>query len=155
MGGVQEILTFLASLQRKLLGFEVVFSWLHTVSFFPKCSILDLEAEFMGHSEWVPLYLWVSSVQLLSGKCLHPATEAPVDSEFLSLLRISEFFGFQWQTFGRNSACFAESLADVAITRLFVANVVITRFFVANVAITSFLGCNFTHNTPPGDKLGL
>ena len=52
----------------------------------------------MGHSEWVPLYLWVSFVQLLSGKCLHPATEAPVDSEFLSLLRISEFLGFQWQT---------------------------------------------------------
>ena len=24
-------------------------------------------------------------------------TEAPVRSEFLSLLRISEFFGFQWQ----------------------------------------------------------
>ena len=70
--------------------------------------------------------------------------EAPVRSEFLSLLRISEFFGFQRQTFGRNSECFAESLVDVAIMRLFVANVVITRFFVVNVAITRSLGCNFT-----------
>ena len=26
-----------------------------------------------------------------------PPPEAPVSSEFLSLLRISEFFGFQWQ----------------------------------------------------------
>ena len=72
------------------------------------------------------------------------------DSELLSFLaprlKISEFFGIQWQTFGRNSERFAESLADVAITRLFVANVVITRFFVANVAITRFLGCNFTQN---------
>ena len=74
------------------------------------------------------------------------SAEAPQDSEFLSLLRISEFFGFQWQTFGRNSDRFAECLADVAITRLFVANVVISRFFVANVAIARFLGCNFTQN---------
>ena len=28
---------------------------------------------------------------------LTPEPEAPVSSEFLSLLRISEFFGFQWQ----------------------------------------------------------
>ena len=54
------------------------------------------------------------------------SAEAPQDSEFLSLLRISEFIGFQWQTFGRKSEWFAESLADVAITR--------------------FLGCNFTQN---------
>ena len=31
------------------------------------------------------------------GKIVIPSTEAPVSSEFLSLLRISEFFGFQWQ----------------------------------------------------------
>ena len=74
------------------------------------------------------------------------AAEPPQAAEFLQKRLISEFFGFQWQTFGRNSECFAESLADVAITRLFVANVVITRFFVANVAITRFLGCNFTQN---------
>ena len=69
--------------------------------------------------------------------------ETPGAAEFLQKRLISEFFGFQWQTFGRNSERFAESLADVAITRLFVANVVITRFF---VAITRFLGCNFTQN---------
>ena len=34
--------------------------------------------------------------------CSTPSPEAPPDSE-LSLLRISEYFGFQWQTFGRNS----------------------------------------------------
>ena len=27
----------------------------------------------------------------------NPEPEAPASSEFLSLLRISEFFGFQWQ----------------------------------------------------------
>ena len=72
--------------------------------------------------------------------------QPPEVAEFLQKRLISEFFGFQWQTFGRNSERFAESLADVAITRLFVANVVITRFFVANVAITRYLGCNFTQN---------
>ena len=74
-------------------------------------------------------------------------TEPPGAAEFLQKRLISEFFGFQWQTFGRNSERFAESLADVAITRLFVANVVITRFFVANVAITRYLGCNFCNFT--------
>ena len=72
--------------------------------------------------------------------------QPPEVAEFLQKRLISEFFGFQWQTFGRNSERFAESLADVAITRLFVANAVITRFFVVNVAITRFLGCNFTQN---------
>ena len=72
---------------------------------------------------------------------LHKTQNFRVYSEFLS------FFGFQWQTFGRNSERFAESLADVAITRLFVANVVITRFFVVNVAITRYLGCNFCNFT--------
>ena len=75
-----------------------------------------------------------------------PPTSVAVNNRGSTRLGISEFLGFQWQTFGRNSECFAESFADVAIMRLFVANVVTTRFFVTNVAITRFLGCNFTQN---------
>ena len=60
-----------------------------------------------------------------------------------SLLRISEFFGFQCQIFGRNSECFAESLADVAITRSFVANVVITRFFCRECRDYALFGVQF------------
>ena len=69
------------------------------------------------------------------------------DSEFLSFLaprlKISEFFGIQWQTFGRNSECFAESLADVAITRLFVANAVITRLFCRECRDYTLFGVQF------------
>ena len=38
--------------------------------------------------------------------------EAPVDTEFLSLLRISEFFGFKWQTLAEILSLLSEGQFD-------------------------------------------
>ena len=50
-------------------------------------------------------------------KTLILTSEAPVRSEFLSLLRISEFFGFQWQNLAEILSLFKlyNNLGKVAV----------------------------------------